>query len=133
MDYGPAMKPRPNYYSIKNVKEMVHIKRLQEDGIDIIVPIGEIDASSSIELDLTIAKSVGEGFTRILVDCSALEYISSAGLGVFMSYIEEFSDKNIKMVLFGMSEKVINTFEILGLSELLTIVENKGEALKRVS
>jgi anti-sigma B factor antagonist len=112
---------------------MVHIKRLQEDGVDIIVPIGEIDASSSIELDLTIAKSVGEGYTKILVDCSALEYISSAGLGVFMSYIEEFGDKDIRMVLFGMSEKVVNTFEILGLSELLTIVDNKDEALKKVS
>lgn len=67
---------------------MVQIKRIQEDGIDIIVPIGEVDASSSIELDLVIAKSVGEGYTRILVDCTALEYISSAGLGVFMSYIE---------------------------------------------
>ncbi|HRJ29276.1 MAG TPA: STAS domain-containing protein [Cyclobacteriaceae bacterium] len=111
---------------------MVQIKRIQEEGADIIVPIGEIDASSSIELDLTIAKSVGEGYTKILVDCSALEYISSAGLGVFMSYIEEFSDKNIKMVLFGMSERVVNTFEILGLSELLVIVENKEEAKKRL-
>jgi anti-sigma B factor antagonist len=112
---------------------MVHIKRIQEDGADIIVPIGEIDASSSIELDLTIAKSVGEGFTRILVDCSALDYISSAGLGVFMSYIEEFNDKDIKMALYGMNEKVINTFEILGLSELLTIVTTKEEAKKTVA
>ncbi|MCU0397032.1 MAG: STAS domain-containing protein [Cyclobacteriaceae bacterium] len=112
---------------------MVQIKRLQEDGTDIIVPIGEIDASSSIELDLTIAKSVGEGFTRILVDCSALEYISSAGLGVFMSYIEEFNDKHIKMALFGMNDKVINTFEILGLSELLTIVATKEEAKQKVA
>ena len=111
---------------------MVQIKRIQEEGADIIVPIGEIDASSSIELDLTIAKSVGEGHTKILVDCSALEYISSAGLGVFMSYIEEFNDKNIKMVLFGMSERVVNTFEILGLSELLVIVQNKEEAKKRL-
>lgn len=111
---------------------MIHIKRLQEDGADILVPIGEIDASSSIELDLTIAKSVGEGFTKILVDCSALEYISSAGLGVFMSYIEEFNDKNIRMVLFGMNDKVINTFEILGLSELLTIVATKEEAKTKI-
>ena len=111
---------------------MVHIKRLQEDGADIIVPIGEIDASSSIELDLTIAKSVGEGYDKILVDCSSLEYISSAGLGVFMSYIEEFSDKNIKMALFGMNDKVINTFEILGLSELLTIVATKEEAKTKI-
>ncbi|MCU0357025.1 MAG: STAS domain-containing protein [Cyclobacteriaceae bacterium] len=112
---------------------MVQIKRLQEDGTDIIVPIGEIDASSSIELDLTIAKSVGEGYTRLLVDCNALEYISSAGLGVFMSYIEEFNDKNIKMVLYGMNEKVANTFEILGLSELLIIVPTKEEAKQKVA
>lgn len=111
---------------------MVQIKRLQEDGVDIITPIGEIDASSSIELDLTIAKSVGEGFTKLLVDCSALEYISSAGLGVFMSYIDEFKDKNLKMVLFGMSDKVANTFEILGLYDLLTITKDKGEAKKLV-
>jgi len=107
---------------------MIHIKRLQEDGTDVIVLIGEIDASSSIELDLAIAKSVGEGFTKILIDCSALEYISSAGLGVFMSYIEEFKDRDIKMVLFGMSDKVLNTFNILGLTELLQISKDKVQA-----
>jgi anti-sigma B factor antagonist len=112
---------------------MVHIKRLQEEGIDIISPIGEIDASSSIELDLTIAKSVGEGYTRILVDCSSLEYISSAGLGVFMSYIDEFKDKKLKMVLFGMNERVSNTFSILGLNELLLIVSDKAEAKQKLN
>jgi anti-sigma B factor antagonist len=112
---------------------MVHIKRLQEEGIDILAIIGEIDASSSIELDLTIAKSVGEGFKKILIDCSALEYISSAGLGVFMSYIEEFKDKGIHMVLFGLKEKVANTFGILGLAELLQIRANKPEAKKRLN
>lgn len=112
---------------------MIHIKRLQEEGADVIGLVGEIDASSSIELDLAIAKSVGEGFTRILVDCSALEYISSAGLGVFMSYIEEFKDKNIKMVLFGMNDKVANTFEILGLNELLHIRKDKVQAKQLIN
>ena len=112
---------------------MVHIKRLQEEGTDILAVVGEIDASSSIELDLAIAKSVGEGATKILVDCSALEYISSAGLGVFMSYIEEFRDKNINMVLFGIKDKVINTFQILGLADLLHIRANKQEAKKLVN
>jgi anti-sigma B factor antagonist len=112
---------------------MVHIKRLQESDNDIIAIIGEIDASSSIELDLTIAKSVGDGFSKILVDCSALEYISSAGLGVFMSYIEEFQEKKIRMVLFGMKEKVANTFVILGLADLLHIRTSKEEAKKLIN
>ena len=112
---------------------MIHIKRLQEDGADVLALIGEIDASSSIELDLAIAKSVGEGFKKILIDCSSLEYISSAGLGVFMSYIEEFKDKNIRMILFGMNDKVANTFEILGLNELLTISKDKVQAKKLIN
>ncbi len=111
---------------------MIDIKRIQEDKADILILIGEIDASSSIELDLSIAKSVGEGFAKILVDCNSLEYISSAGLGVFMSYIEEFNEKGIKMVLYGMNERVANTFEILGLDQLLTIETNKENAKKAV-
>ncbi len=107
---------------------MIHIKRTQEEGADTIELMGEIDASSSIELDLVIAKSVEEGYTKILVDCVALEYISSAGLGVFMSYIEEFKDNGITMVLFGMNDKVANTFEILGLNELLHIAKDKVQA-----
>jgi anti-sigma B factor antagonist len=111
---------------------MIHIKRLQEDGADVLALVGEIDASSSIDLDLAIARSVGEGFTKILIDCSALEYISSAGLGVFMSYIEECKEKKISMVLFGMNTKVANTFEILGLNELLIITETKAEAKQKL-
>ncbi|GAB1445318.1 MAG: STAS domain-containing protein [Cyclobacteriaceae bacterium] len=112
---------------------MVQIKRLQEDGIDTLAIIGEIDASSSIELDMSIAKSVGEGFKKILVDCSSLEYISSAGLGVFMSYIEEFKDKKINMVMFGLNEKVANNFSILGLADLLHICTTKEEAKQLVN
>jgi anti-sigma B factor antagonist len=111
---------------------MVRIKRIQEDKVDIVVINGEIDASSSIELDLTIAKSVGEGFKKILIDCTGLEYISSAGLGVFMSYIEEFKDSGVSMVLFNMKEKVENTFSILGLAELLNITKDKETAKKLV-
>jgi anti-sigma B factor antagonist len=112
---------------------MIHIKRLQEEGADVLVLIGEIDASSSIELDLAIAKSVGEGYSKILIDCSSLDYISSAGLGVFMSYIEEFKDRGIRMVLFAMNDKVANTFDILGLNELLRIGKDKVEAKQMVN
>ncbi len=112
---------------------MIHIKRLQEDGADIIALIGEIDASSSIELDLAIARSLGEGFKQILVDCSALDYISSAGLGVFMSYIEELKEKNVAMVLYSLSDRVINPFRILGLDEMLVIAGTKEEAKQKAN
>jgi anti-sigma B factor antagonist len=50
-----------------------------------------------------------------------------------MSYIEEFKDKKIRMILFGMNDKVANTFEILGLNELLTISKDKVQAKKLIN
>jgi len=67
-----------------------------------------------------------------MVDGTQLNYISSAGLGVFMSYIDDFKSKNIKMVIFGLSEKVLNVFQILGLDQLMTIVSDKKAAKERL-
>ena len=76
---------------------------------------------------------VSNGDPTILIDCAGLNYISSAGLGVFMSYIEDVNTKNIKMALYGLNDKVKNVFEILGLDQLLTIVNTKKEALSRIN
>lgn len=89
---------------------------------------GDVDASSSIHLDKAINQAVKSGAKHIIVDCSDLNYISSAGLGVFMSYIEEMDAQDITMVIFGLNEKVQNVFQILGLDQLLKIVETREQA-----
>lgn len=90
--------------------------------------IGEVDASSSIELDNSLNDAVHGDATYIFIDCSELQYISSAGLGVFMSYLEDLKSQQKEMVLYGMSEKVKNIFKLLGLDNVLNIVDNESEA-----
>lgn len=107
---------------------MVDVKVQITDGYSLIVVTGEVDASSSIHLDEAMQKAVEAQIRAVLVDCRGLRYISSAGLGVFMSYIQELDARNIKFILFNMSEKVFKVFEILGLHQLLTIVDNEEEA-----
>lgn len=107
---------------------MVDIQRIHEDGYDSIVIVGEVDASSSIELDSAINEAITSGGKKFLVDCTSLDYISSAGLGVFMSYIEEFKKNDINLVIYGLNDKVANVFEILGLDQLLKIEGTKEEA-----
>ncbi len=93
------------------------------DGNQCLILIrGEVDASSSIYLDEALQQAFRSEAERILVDCRELHYISSAGLGVFMSYIQELETSNKRLVLFNMSEKVYKVFEILGLHQVLTIV-----------
>jgi anti-sigma B factor antagonist len=107
---------------------MIDIKTSPSDGYLLMKVTGEVDASSSIELDEAIKKVIEEEPQNLVVDCTNLDYISSAGLGVFMSYIEEFRKHEARLVIFGLNPKVKNVFEILGLDQLLKICATEEEA-----
>ncbi len=111
---------------------MITIQTYQIEDFHIVKIIGEIDASSSIHLDNKLGESI-KANKKILVDCEDLQYISSAGLGVFMSYIHEMEESQVKMVLFGLSNKVKNVFQILGLDQLINMVDTKEEAKQLVN
>lgn len=106
---------------------MVEIKNSLENDIFTIYVIGEVDASSSIHLDESISEATSK-YKKIMVNCEQLEYISSAGLGVFMSYINDLEENGIKLVIYGLSDKVRHVFQILGLDQLLKITESEVEA-----
>ncbi|MBX0291104.1 STAS domain-containing protein [Hymenobacter sp. HSC-4F20] len=89
---------------------------------------GELDASSSVVLDTELSKAEILNNQKVLIDCRQLNYISSAGLGVFISHLQRFQDAGVKLVFFNMQEKVHNVFEILGLDSLMTIVPSEAEA-----
>ncbi|MCR5888682.1 STAS domain-containing protein [Hymenobacter sp. J193] len=89
---------------------------------------GELDASSSVLLDTELSNPTVLQYQKVLIDCQRLNYISSAGLGVFISHLQRFQDAGVKLVFFNMQEKVHNVFEILGLDSLMTIVPSVTEA-----
>jgi len=89
---------------------------------------GELDASSAVVLDTELNKPELLKYRKVLIDCQRLSYISSAGLGGFISHLQRLQDSNVKLVFFNMQEKVFNVFEILGLDSLMTIVPTEQEA-----
>jgi len=107
---------------------MINIDTKLDGDILIVKVSGDVDASSSITLDNAISKVISDGHKKILIDGNEMHYISSAGLGVFMSYLQDFEKENIKMALFGMNDNVVNVFKILGLDQLIKMVKSEDEA-----
>ncbi|MCP4520263.1 MAG: STAS domain-containing protein [Cytophagales bacterium] len=101
----------------------------KEASYTIISIAGELDASSTIILDEKIIKTINSDTKNIFIDFSNLEYIASAGVGVFLSHLEDIQEKEINLVLFGMNETVQGVFDILGLNAFLQIQESKEDAL----
>lgn len=107
---------------------MLEINTIEEDQSLLLQVNGEIDASNSVELDEAMQKAFKSGKKSILVDGEKLEYISSAGLGVFMSYLEDFNEEDISFKIFGLNPRVFEVFKILGLDQLISIYPDKNAA-----
>jgi anti-sigma B factor antagonist len=108
---------------------MLSIDTQKENIHHILTPSGEIDASNSVQLDEAIRYLTDNGARSILVDGSQIDYISSAGLGVFMSYLEDFQEKGVSLKIFGLKPRVFEVFQILGLDQLIPIYPDKESAL----
>lgn len=111
---------------------MVEIKEYETEDIFELEVIGEVDASSSINLDNALVTAM-EANKSILINLQALQYISSAGLGVFISYLEELKTNQTKLVFYGLTETVSQVFEILGLHELFEICDSKESAIAKLN
>lgn len=92
-----------------------------------LTPIGELDANFSVYMDEKIESLIEEGITNIHVDCSKMTYISSAGLGVFLSHLDEIKNQNGHLIFSNMSGNVCDAFELLGLDQLVNIIEEESE------
>lgn len=108
---------------------MLQLERIKEGNKDILRLIGEVDASNSVLLDQSMQEILQQGAIFLLIDGTQLGYISSAGLGVFMSYLDDFSEQGIRFAIFGLNEQVTEVFKILGLDRLIQIVPDKSTAI----
>ncbi|WP_456428744.1 STAS domain-containing protein [Rhodocaloribacter sp.] len=92
---------------------------------------GELDAHTASELEAAIQRCQSEKHCKIVVNGEGLMYISSAGLGVFMAYIEELREEGGDIKIAALQPKVYNVFDLLGFPMLFDIVETEEEALAR--
>ena len=94
---------------------------------------GELDAHTAPELETAIQHCKDEGTYNIIVSGAQLDYISSAGLGVFMAYIEEFRTLGGDIKIAALQPKVFNVFDLLGFPLIFSIAETEDEAVEMFS
>jgi anti-sigma B factor antagonist len=94
----------------------------------IILLHGDLDASSSILVDKALQAALDKNMKHILVDFAMLNYISAAGIGVFITHLHSLQQTEITLVLYNMQLKIRDIFNVTGMNEFITIVDTKEEA-----
>lgn len=102
-----------------------------QGNINVVYLKGFLDAHTAPSLENTFSGLVDNGKYHIVVNFKELAYISSAGLGVFMAFIEKIRENGGDIKLAGMNDKVFNIFDLLGFPLLYEIFKTEEEAVKK--
>ena len=108
--------------------ETFQIVEKDEDGVVTLQLQGYLDAYTAADFEEAIQRKVAGGKVCLVVDCAQLNYISSAGLGVFMSFMEEVREKGGDIRIGGLLPKVRQVFDILGFAEIFQIFDRAEDA-----
>lgn len=98
------------------------------DGIVKVSVTGFLDAHTFEQMEQQIEGLFNEGTHKIIVDMSKVEYISSAGCGVFIGAISDAKDNDGDIVLLGTTTNVMEVFELLGLNQIFHFSDTLEDA-----
>jgi len=102
------------------------------DRVTIVAFAGSLDSNTSPAAQQAVDDLLKGGATKVAVDCTALDYISSAGLRVLLGLAKKLGGAGASggLRIFGLNQTVGEVFEISGFSKILAVFNTEAEALK---
>ena len=102
------------------------------DDIAYLSLAGFLDAHTFEELDEAVGNLFESSIYKVIADMSGVEYISSAGAGVFIGSLTEAQESGGNIILVNPTDSVREVFDLLGLTQIFSIVSSKDEAVAQL-
>jgi anti-sigma B factor antagonist len=99
--------------------------------ISIIKVGGYIDTTTSSELERALDSLLKQGRFFLIVDLGNVDYISSAGWGIFISEIKSIRENGGDLKLVRMVPDVYEIFELLEFHHILDVYDSIDEAINK--
>jgi anti-anti-sigma factor len=106
----------------------------EERRVDVLILgiLGRLDSTTSKSVEEKLVSAIEAGERRLVIDLSELEYISSAGLRVFLLAVKRMTAVSGKVALSSLKDPIKQVFDIAGFSSMLSIYGSPEEAVKGV-
>lgn len=93
---------------------------------------GRLDAITTPLLERGLEKVHKEGGKRVLLDCTSLVYLSSAGLRLLLAFFKRLKREGGFFALFGLADEVKEVVEVAGFHQILPIFVSEQQALSHM-
>ncbi|MCX4454571.1 STAS domain-containing protein [Streptomyces sp. NBC_01340] len=101
----------------------------EEGSSAVVIPAGELDHHTADLLREPLEDCLDKGHSRLVVDCSRLEFCDSTGLNVLLGARLKAEAAGGGVHLAGMLPVVARVFEITGADAVFTVHETLDAAL----
>ena len=107
----------------------MEIRDKKEGEVVILEPIGRIDTNTASEFEKKIVEVMDNGVSRFVVDLKEIDYISSAGLRVFLMAIKKLKSIGGSFIICSMSDHIKEVFDISGFTPIFTITADQDSGV----
>ena len=108
---------------------LMDISTRMQGNVTIVRVAGSLDSNTSPQAQQAFDAVIANGGTKVAVDCTALDYISSAGLRVLLGTVKRLGAAGGGLRLFGLNDTVREVFDISGFSTILAVFPAEAGAL----
>jgi anti-sigma B factor antagonist len=107
------------------------LEYLPNKDITLLAVKGDIDLAAAPEFEKKFVAVLLENKFKLVVDLKDVNYICSAGWGIFIREIRRIRDHRGDLVLVGMREEVAEVFKLFDFHAILKSFPNVESALKK--
>lgn len=107
------------------------IRSKVDDNIAIVYPKGHLDAHNVERFEKEIVRLLGNSINNIIINCKSLNYISSAGMGIIMGYLDEIRENGGDIKLCSLNERVFEIFDLVGFTDIYDFLDDEDSALNK--
>ena len=97
------------------------IEITQNNDIVVAAIAGRLDTVTSSEFEMSLTPYFSSPGLELVLDCCAMEYISSAGLRVVLMAHKSIVANGGRFVIRNLSKEVRSVFDMIGFSNILAI------------
>lgn len=103
------------------------------EGVIVVSVFGRVLLPRTDVFSDWISAEVGDRWAGpVLLDCTGMTYINSAGLREILMFARRSTEHGGRFALFGLAEPVRRTFEVVGFDRMLDIHESADEAIDAI-
>ncbi|MEU7435580.1 STAS domain-containing protein [Streptomyces sioyaensis] len=107
----------------------LHVEIRHHGASAVVTVAGELDHHTADLLRESLEGCVDDGYARLVVDCSPLEFMDSTGLNVLLGARLKAEAQGGAVHLAGMQPVVARVFEITGAEAVFTLHDSLDAAL----